>query len=338
MRWRRQVNSNSDRTPIYSRTCISSVCLLIICTYLPSDFIHMLQLLYRLQILPNLKWADQSDTEALHKLLLSENLKMISDIFKYIFVGLFPLFLLVSKQFRALLAVEAYRKREFLVKRISRILKAEAGKRSSVISVTSAGGAQRSFSVVINEHHLCLHAHELNELRADFQQECLPNQSCLVKSSLELVKIPLDCDYTTDYTDHVNSVARMADCNAPAIDLSCLKIDLHQLHTTFDEFCVGCVREKHTKLKECKKKKIVKIRPGRLISDNDKKDVGVKTKHDKCTKYKVKGTVVKTNVNAGDREGKDRRITTTSLGQVELFQIENTITNQGTGPVLVDAV
>ncbi|XP_063684505.1 uncharacterized protein LOC134818791 [Bolinopsis microptera] len=59
MRWRRQVNSNSDRTPIYSRTCISSVCLLIICTYLPSDFIHMLQLLYRLQILPNLKWADQ---------------------------------------------------------------------------------------------------------------------------------------------------------------------------------------------------------------------------------------------------------------------------------------
>ena len=40
----------------------------------------------------------------------------------------------------------------------------------------------------------------------------------------------------------------------------------------------------------------MKIRPGRLISDNDKKDVGVKTKdvgvktkHDKCTKYKVKG-------------------------------------------------
>ena len=44
-------------------------------------------------------------------------------------------------------------------------VRAEAGKRSSVISVTSAGGAQRSFSVVINEHHLCLHAHQFNDFQ-----------------------------------------------------------------------------------------------------------------------------------------------------------------------------
>ena len=93
----------------------------------------------------------------------------------------------------------------------------------------------------------------------------------------------------------------------------------------------------------------------------------------------ILGTVVAGREGGPDpREGKDRRITTTSLGQVELFQvcdilhtvvlfnckiaihnselymvyfklnkiikqlflsqIENTMTNQSSGPVLVDAV
>ena len=41
--------------------------------------------------------------------------------------------------------------------------RAEAEKRSSVVSVTSTSGPQRSFSVVINEHHLCLHSPGMHE-------------------------------------------------------------------------------------------------------------------------------------------------------------------------------
>ncbi|KAL5269678.1 hypothetical protein ACHWQZ_G003212 [Mnemiopsis leidyi] len=334
-RWRQQTHSIRTRTPIYSSTCIACLWVLVMCTFLPADFILIGHLLVKQGFITNTIHNSSSEPN----LLLSENLKYISDFVKYIFVGLFPVFLLTSKQFRGILAIAAHRKWQNLVKHIGKFLKAETDKRCSVISVTSTGGPQRSFSVVINEHHLCLHSSVVHDHCPRSTQSAPAEDPNRARENFQLaVELPMKVHYHPTIRNDERKISESSE-DLAAIDIQSLKIDLHQLHTSYDEFCQSCVREKF--VKDSKRKKVVKLRPGKLIHDEGKK-IKVGAEKDKSLKYQVEGKSFKVNKKAGADAPNtvDIRETVTSLGEnqldVQSYQTEKSISSVGSLLALVE--